>query len=195
MRHNRASRDVVSASRGSDGTENAIAPVGRDPTTLPATEDLDRLDHDLLRRRWRSVIGRPAPAALSRQLMIRILQWREQIARVEDIDARTRAVLAVALNDDKPPEGAAASTQAAAVPRPGSVLVREHAGVLHRVMALEQGYAWNGQTFASLSAVALAITGTRWNGRRFFGLNRPQAAARDRRETEVKVARWKGRSP
>ena len=43
-------------------------------------------------------------------------------------------------------------------------------GKLERVMVLDKGFAWNGQTFGSLSQVAKAITGTRWNGHRFFGL-------------------------
>ena len=54
--------------------------------------------------------------------------------------------------------------------RPGTLLVREWDGVLHRVMALDQGFAWNGTSYRSLSEVARAITGTRWNGPRFFGL-------------------------
>ncbi len=60
--------------------------------------------------------------------------------------------------------------------KPGAVLVREHGGGQHRVMVLEEGYAWNGKTFASLSAVAKAITGTNWNGQRFFGLDRKAKA-------------------
>jgi hypothetical protein len=54
--------------------------------------------------------------------------------------------------------------------RPGTLLVREWDGVLHRVMALDEGFAWNGTSYRSLSEVARAITGTRWNGPRFFGL-------------------------
>jgi hypothetical protein len=50
------------------------------------------------------------------------------------------------------------------------VLVREWEGVLHHVVALDEGFAWNGITYRSLSQVARAITGTRWNGPRFFGL-------------------------
>ncbi len=41
---------------------------------------------------------------------------------------------------------------------------------MHRVAVLDKGFAWNGNTYASLSKVALAITGTRWSGPRFFGL-------------------------
>jgi hypothetical protein len=37
-------------------------------------------------------------------------------------------------------------------------------------MALDDGFVWNGTTYRSLSQVARAITGTRWNGRRFFGV-------------------------
>ena len=41
---------------------------------------------------------------------------------------------------------------------------------MHRVAVLTGGFAWNGNTYQSLSKVAFAITGTRWNGPRFFGL-------------------------
>jgi hypothetical protein len=54
--------------------------------------------------------------------------------------------------------------------KPGTILVREHAGEQHRVMVLADGFAWKGQVHKSLSAVATAITGTSWNGYRFFGL-------------------------
>ena len=49
--------------------------------------------------------------------------------------------------------------------RPGTVLGREWNGRMHRVAVLAEGFAWNGKTYASLSKVALAITGTRWTVR------------------------------
>lgn len=55
-------------------------------------------------------------------------------------------------------------------PRPGTVLQRECHGQQIRVSVTEAGFEWNGELFASLSAVAFAITGARWNGRLFFGL-------------------------
>jgi hypothetical protein len=61
--------------------------------------------------------------------------------------------------------------------KPGAVLVREHAGTLHRVTVVEGGYAWSGTTYRSLSEVARAITGTRWNEPRFFGLRDRAARA------------------
>jgi len=54
--------------------------------------------------------------------------------------------------------------------KPGTVLIREHGGVMHRVTVLAEGYAWGGENYPSLSAVAKAITGTSWNGYAFFGL-------------------------
>ena len=54
--------------------------------------------------------------------------------------------------------------------KPGTILAREHGGALHRVMVLDEGFAWNGSTYGSLSEAAHAITGTKWNGPRFFGL-------------------------
>jgi hypothetical protein len=61
----------------------------------------------------------------------------------------------------------------------GALLVREWNGKLERVMVLEGGFAWNGQTFRSLSQIARAMTGTNWNGHRFFGLRQGKAAAAD----------------
>ena len=52
---------------------------------------------------------------------------------------------------------------------PGTVLVREWDRQSQRVMVMADGFAWNGQTYDSLSKVAFAITGTKWNGPRFFG--------------------------
>jgi len=56
---------------------------------------------------------------------------------------------------------------------PGTVLTREYHGVEIRVVALEDGqFEWDGQVYSSLSAVARAVTGQKWNGRLFFGLTK-----------------------
>ena len=56
----------------------------------------------------------------------------------------------------------------------GTVLGREWNGQMQRVAVLADGFAWNGKTYPSLSKVAFAITGTRWNGPKFFGLGTSQ---------------------
>lgn len=136
-------------------------------------EGLNALDPRLLRRRWRALTGRAAPAHLSRSLMVRILAYYQQAQIHGDLDRATLRMLDAAIGQGDP-----ASVSSPRVTRlgplsdlrPGTVLMREYEGVRHRVTVMEQGFAWNGQTYASLSKVARAITGTRWNGPRFFGL-------------------------
>ena len=61
--------------------------------------------------------------------------------------------------------------------KPGTVFMREWKGCSHRVMVVDEGFAWNGKTYDSLSKIACAITGTKWNGPRFFGLRDKAVAA------------------
>ncbi len=64
-----------------------------------------------------------------------------------------------------------------AKPVAGTRLVREYRGVEHTVTVLADGYEWQGLPYRSLSAIARAITGTRWNGLVFFGIKREGSAA------------------
>jgi hypothetical protein len=54
--------------------------------------------------------------------------------------------------------------------KPGTVLVRDYHGQRHTVTVAADGFEWQGTTYASLSAIACAITGTAWSGPRFFAL-------------------------
>ena len=56
--------------------------------------------------------------------------------------------------------------------KPGSELVRTWNRRTYRVVVLKDGFAWEGRTYKSLSEIASEITGTKWNGPRFFGLRR-----------------------
>ena len=131
------------------------------------------LDLKGLRARWQSVLQRPAPAHLPRHLLFAILAYRIQADRLGDLDHATKQVLDQ--TDSKEP-GAAMSARLVSFDQkrteltPGTVLVREWDRQSQRVMVMADGFAWNGQTYDSLSKVAFAITGTKWNGPRFFGL-------------------------
>lgn len=74
--------------------------------------------------------------------------------------------------------------------KPGSELVRTWAGKAHRVIVLDAGYAYGGKTYSSLSEIATSITGTRWNGPRFFGL---RSKAANRTSTAVVASTGKRR--
>jgi hypothetical protein len=56
------------------------------------------------------------------------------------------------------------------LPRTGTILVREWQGTTHHVTVTDDGFLWNGKPHRSLSTITRAITGTKWNGPRFFGL-------------------------
>ena len=129
-----------------------------------------------LRRRWRMVFGRPAPEQLPRSLLQRALAYRIQADALGDLDRETIRMLDRLARDGR--NGTIIPLPELRGTKPGTLLVREWEGMLHRVMVLEQGFAWNGQSFDSLSKVARAITGTNWNGPRFFGLREKRAVAR-----------------
>jgi hypothetical protein len=128
------------------------------------------LDVGELRARWHTVFRRRAPSHLPRYLLFRILAYRLQADRLGELDPQTLRLL------DRPGSLAdvgkllAEFNQRRTDLRAGTVLVREWDGQLHRVMVLANGFAWKDKIYPSLTNVALAITGTRWNGPRFFGL-------------------------
>jgi hypothetical protein len=153
--------------------EKRAAPVGK----ISIEEEIAQLrDLDLsgLRLRWKNVFGKSAPALLNRYLLFRIIAYRLQAERSGDLDHETLKVLAKV--GGKQGEASRLPTeltkldQRRFVPPLGTVLVREWDRKSHRVMVVPEGFAWNGKTFDSLSKVAFAITGTKWNGPRFFGL-------------------------
>jgi hypothetical protein len=131
------------------------------------------LDLKGLRSRWQSVFQRQAPAHLTRHLLFAVIAYRLQADRFGDLDHATKQVLDRAIAKEA---GPAMSVRLANFDQkrtelsPGTVLVREWDRQSQRVMVMADGFAWNGQTFDSLSKVAFAITGTKWNGPRFFGL-------------------------
>ena len=143
------------------------------------------LDLKGLRSRWQSMLGRPAPAHLTRHLLFAVIAYRLQADRFGDLDYETKQVLDRTIAKDTGPAMSARLTsfdQKRTELTPGTVLVREWDRQSQRVMVMANGFAWNGQTYDSLSKVAFAITGTKWNGPRFFGLrdqgDRPAMEAR-----------------
>jgi DUF2924 family protein len=151
-------------------------------------ERLKALDIDALRVEWRNLFGKRLPKALPKSLLVKALAYQLQAMALGDLDPQTLRVLDAyaAKNDGRwrgrvrvDRLGVASPLSSGPRIKPGSILVREWAGELHRVMALEVGFAWNGAPYRSLSEVARAITGTRWNGPRFFGLDRQSEAASD----------------
>ena len=146
-------------------------------TTIAPIEDeiahLRGLDLKGFRARWLSVFQRPPPAHLGRHLLFSIIAYRIQADRFGDLDHETRQLLD---RTEAMESGSAMSVRLMGFDQkrteltPGIVLVREWNQRSQRVMVMADGFAWNGRTYDSLSKVAFAITGTKWNGPRFFGM-------------------------
>ncbi|XBQ17397.1 MAG: DUF2924 domain-containing protein [Oceanicaulis sp.] len=128
--------------------------------------DLDRLpdrSRDELADLWRSAFAADPPAGMSRALLARLLAYDLQAARRGGLTQRVRARLAKIRAGDAPQP----STPKL---KPGARLVREWNGISHTVDVTETGFVYRGESWRSLTAIAKAITGTRWSGPRFFGL-------------------------
>ena len=118
----------------------------------------------------RAVVGLTGAQPDASVLLFRLLAYRLQAQRLGDLDGETRRLLDHAPTPEAAGRNAVRASTAVASVRAGTILTREWNGQMHRVSVLAEGFAWNGKTYPSLSNVAFAITGTRWNGPRFFGL-------------------------
>jgi Protein of unknown function (DUF2924) len=143
-----------------------------------AVASLSSLNADQLRLQWRNHLGGIAPAHLPGWLMARVLAYRIQAAEFGDLDRailrRLREMKGEALESGqtRPFATRGPTTREGVGLKSGALLVREWNGRIERVMVLDEGYAWNGGVYRSLSQAVKAITGTNWNGHRFFGLKR-----------------------
>jgi hypothetical protein len=119
---------------------------------------------DSLRTLWRTTFRSSPPPTFSKDILARFLCWHIQEQAFGGLDAKTAKHLGgLARGDRSRADG----------PRrlkPGTVLLRECQGERHTVTVVVNGYVWREATYASLSIIARAITGTAWNGPRFFGL-------------------------
>jgi Protein of unknown function (DUF2924) len=139
----------------------------REAETL-AAETLDTelvhiaaLSLDDLRALWLKMTGQGAPRALARDLLARMIAHRIQEQRLGKLGREMRQRL------DGLARGGAEPVRHLKV---GTVMVREHLGEIHEARVVPGGFSWKEKTYPSLSAIAKGITGTSWNGPRFFGL-------------------------
>ncbi len=109
---------------------------------------------------WRTTFGRALPASCGQTLIRQLLAWRWQADLYGDLTHAEQQQLA----------GNGSPSLAA-----GSRLIRVWQDRTHQVDVLANGFVYQGQHYQSLSAVAYAITGTRWSGPVFFGLKKAAA--------------------
>lgn len=123
---------------------------------------IETMDLTALRQLWCEHFGTP-PALRSVDLMRLTVSWRLQARVHGGLDAGMRRRLRRPTKSDP---------QSAIDLPVGTRLKREWQGLSYAIEVTGEGFCWNGTNYASLSAVAKAITGTNWNGPRFFGLRK-----------------------
>jgi hypothetical protein len=138
----------------------------------PAVEaELERLPTTLisdLRKRYRELFRTEPPKAFGPDLLRRSIAHRIQEKAYGGVALSVQRLLdQLVKSASVKPNG---RLELPRLIKPGSELVRTWNGRTHRVMVMADGFAYDGKPFASLSEIASAITGTKWNGPRFFGL-------------------------
>lgn len=153
-------------------------------------EELGRMRIAELRERYRKVFGEQTATAHKHHLVRRIA-WGLQVLAEGDLSERARRrALKIADDRDLRVNVPARVMQSARTakrkpirldprrPQPGTVLTRAFRGQNIEVQVLEGGFEYQGRRYGSLSAIARAATGTRWNGPMFFGLGKRETAER-----------------
>jgi DUF2924 family protein len=129
---------------------------------------LATLTRSALRKAWVGRFGMQPPDVRTRHILLQEFAWRVQAETLGGLDAVTERKLreiAAALERDGAYEPKVRRDLS-----PGVVLTREWKGVIHKVTATRDGFQHQGRQYRSLSDIARTITGTRWSGPRFFGL-------------------------
>ena len=117
------------------------------------------LDLEGLRTFWGTRYDTPPPLR-SVPILRQLIAWRVQTAALGSLDGETRRALAK--KGRLKAEGLELGI--------GARLTRQWQGKVHEVIVEAVGFRWGDRSYRSLSAVATAIAGSRWNGPRFFGL-------------------------
>lgn len=124
---------------------------------------IQTLKPDEVKALWCGTFKRDVPKGLTRDLLVRTLCWHIQERAIGGHDRATLQILASYAKGK--PDG-----QKARRLKPGTEIVREYQGERHTVVVTAEGFRWRDGDYSSLTAIAQAITGTNWNGPRFFGL-------------------------
>jgi hypothetical protein len=140
---------------------------------------LPGMNMDELRAEWRELYGSEPPRN-NRQFIESRLAYRIQELAYGGLKLETSKRLQ-ALVEELEAESQSPASRRSASPEQnllvGTRLLREWQGIEHTVTVLDSGFEWEGRPYASLSSVARAITGTRWNGPLFFGLRTTRGRA------------------
>lgn len=141
-------------------------------------EGLQKLSREELIKMWKRLFKKNSPQHARKDFLIKHISWELQAQKQGGYSDQTRKHL------DRLSEKLAKSKDteekeikpAKEVPvlhiKPGTGLIREYKGEKHEIIVLDKGFEYRNKVYKSLSAIANEITGTRWNGKVFFGIKK-----------------------
>jgi Protein of unknown function (DUF2924) len=137
------------------------------PNEIDGLRSMSRSELAIL---WQRLFKNAAPLRIRREIMVPFLAYKIQENAHGGLKTSTlRELRAIAADLDKVPSSTRSTIRSRI--KPGSRLLRPWRGQTHEVFVTESGYEYRGVSYGSLSKIARKITGTRWSGPAFFGLN------------------------
>jgi len=146
---------------------------------ITTIEDLQKLSREELIKLWKKLFKTNSPQHAKKEFLIKHITWEQQVRKEGGYSEQTQKKLDklaerlaknVEVNNEK--EEQEVKKCSTLEIKAGTKLIREFKGEKHEVIALDKGFEYRNKFYKSLSAIANEITGTRWNGKVFFGIKK-----------------------
>jgi len=139
-------------------------------------EELQKLSREELIKKWKKLFRKNSPQHVKKEFLIKCIAYELQTREKGGLSPQAQKKLDKLAKNLSKGEDATdikiLKENTALEVKAGTKLIREYKGEKHEVTALEKGFEYKGKTYKSLSAIANEITGTRWNGKVFFGIKK-----------------------
>lgn len=129
---------------------------------------MEKLSTVELKKQWQDVFRKEPPSYASRDFMLGHILWVQQATEHGGLKRTANSQMKRLTKQLR--EGVDLTPEHTLTIKPGTKLLREYQGGKYEVIATEDGFRYLGKTYGSLSMIARRITGTRWNGKVFFGV-------------------------
>lgn len=139
-------------------------------------EDLQTLSRQELIKKWKKLFKKNSPMHARKEFLIKHIAWELQAREKGGYTPKIQKQLnklseRMAVGKDLQDKGIVKESTTIEI-KAGTKLIREYKGEKHEVIALDKGFKYRDKIYKSLSAIANEITGTRWNGKVFFGIKK-----------------------
>lgn len=124
----------------------------------------------VIKAQWREHFHQDPPFKASRDFMQGHIAWAQQAKEHGGLKRKVNNQLKQMIQQLR--VGTEPASDTSLIIKPGTKLIREYQGEKHEVITTADGFQYKGKAFGSLSSIAREITGTKWNGKVFFGVKK-----------------------